>query len=209
MFVNTKGSKASNVLPGHKSKKRKFYGNRHTNETEVFASTSAKKIKLEALICDTPAKAFVLCVKMLNWICFPQIDALPRTDDDFIRKIDDDYHKLNTTCSLLRVSHFKPVTNIPLDYMHLICLGIMRKLIYLWVEGNLHYRLRSRAVEAIFARLVMKLKPFIPMEFARKPRKLECVKLWKAMECCAATTTARVRGSTRTWEHNNKGHCPV
>ncbi|XP_032682124.1 uncharacterized protein LOC116849269 [Odontomachus brunneus] len=46
MFLNTKRNKASNVQPEHKSKKRIFYGNRHTNETEVsFASTSAKKLK--------------------------------------------------------------------------------------------------------------------------------------------------------------------
>ena len=46
MFVNTKESKANNVQPGYKSKKRKFYRNRHTNEIEVsFANASAKKLK--------------------------------------------------------------------------------------------------------------------------------------------------------------------
>jgi len=45
MFVNTKESKANNVQPGYKFKKRKFYRNRHTNEIEVFANTSAKKLK--------------------------------------------------------------------------------------------------------------------------------------------------------------------
>ncbi|KYM98827.1 hypothetical protein ALC62_10457, partial [Cyphomyrmex costatus] len=147
--------------------------------------------RLEALICDTPAKAFVLCVKghsgyssctkcqtegqnVQNRICFPQVDAPLRTDEDFIRKIDDDYHKLEY--------HILNLSNVPLDYMHLICLGIMRKLIYLWVEGDLHYRLRATAVEAISICLVVKLKPSIPVEFARKPRKIECVKMWKATE---------------------------
>lgn len=61
--------------------------------------------RLEALICDTPAKAFVLCVKghagyssckcqiegeyVGRRVCFPQINAPPRTDDDSIRKIDE------------------------------------------------------------------------------------------------------------------------
>jgi len=155
--------------------------------------------RLEALICDTPAKSFVLCVKghsgyssctkcqtegeyIGNRICFPQIDAPPRTDDNFVQKIDDNYHKPDITCSLLKVPHFKPVTNVPLDYMHLICLGIVRKLIYLWFDGELHYRLQSKAVEIISTRLLTQLKPSIPVEFARKPRPMNCVKLWKATE---------------------------
>jgi len=62
----------------------------------------------------------------------------------------------------LKVPHFKPVTNVPLDCMHLICLGIVRKLIYLWLEGDLEYRLQSRAVEEISTILVTQLKPLIP-----------------------------------------------
>lgn len=157
------------------------------------------KCKLEALICDTPAKSFVLCVKghtgyssctkcltegeyIGNRVCFPDINAPLRTDDDFVRKIDDNYHKPNMTCSLLQVPYFKPVTNVPFDYMHLVCLGIMRKLMYLWLHGELHYRLQHRAVEKISTRLETQLKPSIPIEFARKPRAIDCIKLWKATE---------------------------
>lgn len=151
------------------------------------------------MICDTPAKALVLCVKghsgyssytkcttegeyIGNRMCFPQINALARSDEDFIQKIDDNYHKPNITCSLLKIPHFKPVTNVPLDYMHLVCLGIMRKLIYLWLDGKSYYRLQHRAVKEISTRLTIQLKPSIPMEFVRKPRKLDYVKLWKATE---------------------------
>jgi len=65
------------------------------------------------------------------------VDAPLRTDDDFIRKTDDNYRKPHITCSLLRIPHFKPVTNVPLDHMHLVFLGIMRKLINLWLSGKL------------------------------------------------------------------------
>jgi len=155
--------------------------------------------KIDALICDTPAKAFVLCVKghcgyssctkcitegeyLGKRMCFPQIDASLRTDEDFIQKRDDNYHKLNLTTSLLNIPHFKPVTNVPLDYMHVICLGIMRKLLNLWLYGELHYRLRHKSIDEISTRLVTQLKCYIPVEFARKPRKLDCIKLWKATE---------------------------
>jgi len=106
--------------------------------------------RIEALICDAPAKAFVLCVKghtgysnctkytmegehIGNRMCFPQIDAPLRSNDDFIQKIDDSYHKPDITRNLLNIPHFKPVTNMPLDSMHLVCLGIMRKLLNLWL----------------------------------------------------------------------------
>lgn len=155
--------------------------------------------RIGALICDTPAKSFVLCVKghsgyssctkctvegeyIKNRICFSQINAPLRSDEDFIQKVDENYHKSDTKCSLLNIPHFKPVTNVPLDYMHLICLGIMRKLLNLWLYGGLQYRLQHRSVDEISIRLVTHLKPSIPVEFGRKPRRLDCIKLWKATE---------------------------
>lgn len=114
----------------------------------IYVNGCNVQSRIEALICDTPAKSFVLCVTghsgysnctkcttegeyVQNRMCFPQIDAPCRSDTDFIEKIDDNYHKPNITCSLLKIPHFNPVTNVPLDYMHVVCLGIMRKLMYL------------------------------------------------------------------------------
>lgn len=142
----------------------------------IFVNGQNIQYRIAALICDTPAKAFVLGVKghsgyssctkcttegeyIGTRLCFPQIDAPLRSDDDFIQKIDDNYHKPNITCSLLNVPHFKPVTYVPLDYMHLICLGIMRKLLYLWLDGELHYRLQHRTVDKISTHLITQLKP--------------------------------------------------
>ncbi|XP_029176975.1 uncharacterized protein LOC114945068 [Nylanderia fulva] len=125
-------------------------------EDGIYFNGRNVQCRIEALVCDTPAKAFVLCVKghagyssctkcttegdyIKGRLCFPETNAPLRSDSDFIQKIDDSYHKPNITCSLLEVPHFKPVTNVPLDYMHLVCLGIMRKLMYLWLHGELHY----------------------------------------------------------------------
>ncbi|XP_070527391.1 uncharacterized protein [Cardiocondyla obscurior] len=155
--------------------------------------------RIKALICDTPAKAFVLCIKghtgyssctkcstegeyVQNRLCFPEIDAPLRADEDFIQKVDDSFHKANLTCSLLQIPYFKPVSNVPLDYMHLVCLGIMRKLIYMWLDGDLYCGLQHRAIEEISTRLTTEIKSSIPTEFARKPRRIEDVKPWKATE---------------------------
>ncbi|KYN16150.1 hypothetical protein ALC57_11605, partial [Trachymyrmex cornetzi] len=86
--------------------------------------------RIEALICDTPAKSFVLCVKghsgyssctkcttegeyIENRMCFPEIYASLRSDNDFIQKTDDNYHKTNTTCSLLKIPYFRNLFDVP------------------------------------------------------------------------------------------------
>jgi len=174
----------------------KNFVNEATERCENGININGQQIacRIEALICDTPAKSFVLCVKghsgyfsctkctmegdhIGGRMCFPQIDAPLRSDDDFRQKVDDSYHKPNTTCSLLNIPYFKSVTNVPLDYMHLICLRIMRKLLNLWLHGELQYRLPHRTVNEISTRLINHLKPSIPVEFARKPRSLDCLKL--------------------------------
>ncbi|XP_036151365.1 uncharacterized protein LOC114255611 isoform X1 [Monomorium pharaonis] len=168
-------------------------------ENGIYINNRHIQCRIEALICDAPAKSFVLHVKghsgyssctkcitegeyIKNRIYFPQTDAPLRTDENFLQKVDDNYHDPDVTCSLLRIPHFQPVTNVPLDPMHLLYLGIMRKLINLWLNGDLHYRLPHRAVKEISTRLLTQLKPSIPSEFSRKPRGMDCVKLWKATE---------------------------
>ena len=71
------------------------------------------------------------------------------------------------------------VSKFPLDYMHLVCLGITRKLIYLWLNGPLVTRLPHRLVMLISEDLIS-IRPHIPSEFARKPRSLKEVAMWKA-----------------------------
>ena len=71
------------------------------------------------------------------------------------------------------------VSNFPLDYMHLVCLGITRKLIYLWLNRPLVTRLPHRLVMLISEDLIS-IRPYIPSEFARKPRSLKEVAMRKA-----------------------------
>ena len=61
------------------------------------------------------------------------------------------------------------VTQFPHDYMHLVCLGVVRKLLYIWLKGPLHVRLGARDSTRLSVRLVGASK-YIPKEFACKPR---------------------------------------
>lgn len=66
-------------------------------------------------------------------------------------------------------------------YMHLVCLGVMRKLILLWFTGPLNIRLSNINKEKISKRLI-RLRNNIPSDFARRPRSLKYIKHWKATE---------------------------
>lgn len=65
--------------------------------------------------------------------------------------------------------------------MHLVCLGVARKLLVSWVKGPLIVRLGSRIID-VFSDRLLTLVPFIPCDFARKPRSLNQLAYFKATE---------------------------
>lgn len=67
------------------------------------------------------------------------------------------------------------VLQIPNEYMHLLCLGIMRKLLNLWLKGDLKYCIPQSTVAEISAALI-DLRPAIPKEFCKY------LDPWKATE---------------------------
>ncbi|CAM4659262.1 unnamed protein product [Leuciscus chuanchicus] len=74
------------------------------------------------------------------------------------------------------------VSGFPLDYMHLVCLGVMRRLLHLWLKlGPLTCRLSGFHINTLSERLV-NARRYVPMEFARKPRALREIDRWKATE---------------------------
>lgn len=152
------------------------------------------RFNVSCVICDAPAKAFVKNIKQYSgyygcdkctqegvWkgkVTFPETNAPPRTDDNFRSMIDDDHHK---GPSPLLGMDFKMVTQFPIDYMHCTCLGVMKRMIWMWIKGPLQNRFGHRIISRMSADLV-DLRQFIPSEFARKPRPLEDFERWKATE---------------------------
>ncbi|KAE9523059.1 hypothetical protein AGLY_016541, partial [Aphis glycines] len=105
----------------------------------------------------SPAKAFLLNVKghnayfgctlcieegtyMDHRMTYPGLDAPLRTDESFISKRDEDYHKGN---SLLVQLPINIINTVVLDYMHNVCLGVVKRLIEFWVKGNKLVRLEK------------------------------------------------------------------
>lgn len=152
-------------------------------------------IFINAIICDAPAKAFITCVKSHtgyfgcskciqegeftdNRITFPELQSLLRTDESFRNKLHPDHHK---SVSVLESLEIGMVSQIPLDYMHLVCIGVTKRLIQFWVKGAMDVRLKPEKMKNISDNLLL-LKSFITDEFARKPRCLEQIDRWKATE---------------------------
>jgi hypothetical protein len=76
------------------------------------------------------------------------------------------------------------VTNFVLDYMHLVCLGVMRRMINYWKSESSSIsraRLSPAMIRSISSRLVQ-LNGKFPSIFARQPRSLSESDRWKATE---------------------------
>ena len=99
---------------------------------------------------------------------FPSVNAPLRNDVSFDEMRDEYHHHASSPLNELGVGC---VSSFPLDYMHLVCLGVVRKLISRWINGRLPYRLPNTKISAISDRLVS-MRKRLPREFARKPRSL-------------------------------------
>ena len=152
------------------------------------------KVMVCSFICDAPARAFVKQMKSHNgysgcdkcnqvgvWrnkMTYPEMNATLRSDEDFALMSDTDHHLQPSPLTGI----VQMVTQFPIDYMHLCCLGVTRKLILFWMKGkNLAIRQPSHIISAISTKLIA-LRPHIPSEFARKPRELTEIDRWKATE---------------------------
>lgn len=92
---------------------------------------------------------------------------------------DEDHH---TGTSPLTDTAIDMVGAFPHDYMHLVCLGVTRRLLDLWLStGPLCVRLSSQQTRKV-SDLLVGLKTFVPFDFARKPRSLDERLRWKATE---------------------------
>ena len=103
----------------------------------------------------------------------------PRTNESFRRQTDNAHHKVLSPFLMLDIDMVK---DFPIDYMHQVCLGVMKKLMHKWFQERIRDRtISAQNCERADGRLVS-LRPHMPEEFARKPRTLVELKHWKATE---------------------------
>lgn len=91
-----------------------------------------------------------------NRVCFPysQIKSVERTHQAYLNSIDEEYHISSEISILTELQSFNAVTSFSLDYLHLICLGVCKNLITLWIKGPLNVRLRSSKINELSSLLL-------------------------------------------------------
>jgi len=111
-------------------------------------------------------------------VTYPKTNAPLRSDKLFSEKADEDHHKRISIRE--SIENIGMVSQFPLDYMHLIYLGVMKKLLLLfWLKGKKNIRMSNEKIALANQRL-MSLKNVTPAEFSRKPRSLSEVERFKA-----------------------------
>ena len=152
------------------------------------------QVCIASVICDTPARAYIKRVKSHagysgcdkctqegvynKKMTFPLSNAPLRTDASFRLMSDEDHH---TGVNPWRLLSLGMVSAFPLDSMHLVYLGITKRILLMLIRGPLNCRLGNRTITSISEHFES-IRDCIPKEFARKPRSLKEIDRWKATE---------------------------
>ena len=159
------------------------------------------RLQFHSAICDCPARAFAKSIVPFNSyygcdqcetkgqysktgrrMTFPNIDATARTDKSFKRQTNEQHHK--ETSIFVMLAGMLMITHWPIDYMHCLLLGVMRKLLHMWTKGKkatLKHKLHDDMINAMTA-IMLECAETCPSEFARRPRSLKDLDRFKATE---------------------------
>lgn len=160
------------------------------------------KVKVWSVICDAPARAFVKNVqphnayhscerctikgKKLKGITFNKDNCRLRTDDSIKAMTDEAHHK---GPSPLGRCGIKLASEVVIDYMHLVLLGVLRRIMgFLLYADTSKVKSKKRFCRLSLAtkgQIDVRLVSFVdtcPSDFSRRPRSLSSFRLWKATE---------------------------
>lgn len=157
------------------------------------------KLKINGFICDTPARASIKGIKghTGRYCCercevegeychdthrmfFNDLDAKERNDSSFRLREQKQHHLSSSPLEDLPINMVK---DFLLDYLHLICLGVMKKLLNIW-KGNFarcFIRWTARTTNEI-TNVLISIQKTQPMEFNRPVRGLNVLRYWKGTE---------------------------
>ena len=156
-------------------------------------------IQLKCFICDAPARAFLKQIKghnarqscerctiegcdVNNVMCYISNNTeTKRTDEGYINhKYLPDHQQVGKKSPLLDYN-IGLVSKFPLDYMHLVCLGVMKRFLHSLTSATIEYRISKAQFDQIGTKLASFSK-LVPSEFARRPRSLQYLDRFKAVE---------------------------
>lgn len=157
------------------------------------------KITLQSVICDSVARAYVRQVKSHSgyWGCdkcsqkgqrlmnhrmvFPSLNDCRRSDATFRSRSNRPHHIGTSPFEKLPIDM---VLDFPLDPMHLIYLGVVKRLLGLWrtADRSSLVRISGSQLKQIDLRLLAAV-PSLTVDFPRKCSSIFNHERWKATEC--------------------------
>lgn len=154
------------------------------------------KFQIRNYILDAPARAFVKCCVghtgysscekctirgewHANRMAFVGDEFELRTDDSFYQRVDPAHHSGIT--SPLESLKTGMVSQFRLDYMHLVCEGVFKRLINTWLTVPGPWKLHRDTVKYI-SRELETVRRHQPSDFNRQARPLEEWRAYKATE---------------------------
>ena len=168
---------------------------RRLEENGVISVENRVTAKLGLICCDRPARSFVKGIKSHNayfgcdrctvkgeWhgsVCFLDTNCGRRTNASFRNRYQPEHH--SGVSPFQELNSVDMTSDFPVDFMHLICLGVTSRILDYLRSGPNTCRLSSSQIES-FDDLLLSMRSCIPSDFSRKPRSIKHLKLWKATE---------------------------
>uniref|UniRef100_A0ABD2X1T5 DUF4218 domain-containing protein n=1 Tax=Trichogramma kaykai TaxID=54128 RepID=A0ABD2X1T5_9HYME len=157
-------------------------------------------LKIRCFIADSPARAFIKghlghnstfpCCKCYvqgeyihssRVMVFKGVDHPLRSSESYKNKVDGEHHKEGE--GSLDKLPMDLVSQTVFEYMHLCCLGVMKKILDGIIDGKFAARvsLSEEKIQIVNLRL-LQIKECCPADFARKPLKIKKYSKYKATE---------------------------
>lgn len=167
---------------------------------KITLSNKTYSIKVLGFVCDTPARAFIKCVKshVAFYACerctvkgktvgknkriYPRTTCEQRSKESFQMRRQPEHHLDNEFSPLLRIPDFDPVQSVLLDSMHLLFLGVAKSLLNNILFGGSKTGGIGPRNRLLLYNLFRSLSGQIPAEFQRKVYDIFNFKNWKATQ---------------------------
>ena len=167
-------------------------------DNNISIKSRKYKFQIRAIICDAPARSFLKCIIghtgyfscercqnkgeiVQRRIVYNKIEEnLLRTGKNFSEMSYSPIHQ-KARSPLIDLHNFDCVSQVPLDYMHLVLLGVVKRMVTYLMKGPKVCRISNAQICEISDRLVS-FSGQMPSEFNRQPRSLKDFKYWKATE---------------------------
>ena len=167
----------------------------HLQQEHIYFEDKQFHICVRVFICDAPARAFIKCIightgyyscerctmkgtwkgrVVFNSIEFESL----RTDEQFNEQVYEHHQKGK---SPLIDTGIQSIKCFCLDYMHLVCLGVTKRILTYLKAGPKVCKLSFRHISEI-SECLQSFSGKMPADFARQPRTMIEMERWKATE---------------------------